>query len=351
MAVLLVDFKPIRGAIMTSSSLLKTLTLGFALTLSSNVFAASAQELLTEDMQVAIKSLPRETRLYHYFGINLNGNQLKDTTLRKANARYEMVNRQVEGAAYGFWNLNNHTTAYANAGLGLYLALDPYASSPAAAGDTGANFGSTMIEVTFNAGTRYLDLLKGIKLREETKAALKAEFKMDQATFAKLFEAREKGFWRDTLQYMAEESNTNFRKMVQRIFTEQSIAMTEYGWQAGTSGLCSTDGVRQIYSALVYVGGKNTANAIKSATMVYWNNADGVEFDAQEIEAKNRNAKLFSLLQTLRPLEKAFKNAVDTNDKATRKSSWNAVLSSIGSTYQNGNELADIRSKTFKCVK
>lgn len=343
------DFKPIGGIIM-SSKLLKAITLGFALTVSSNVFAASAQQLLTEDMQVNIKSLPRETRLYHYFGINLQGSQLKDSSLRKAKNRYDMVKRQVEGAAAGFWNLDNHTTQFANAGLGLYLALDPYASSPNAAADTGANFGSTMIEVTYNAGTKYLDLIKAVKLREETKAAIRSEFGMDQATFTKLFEAREKGFWRDTLQYMAEESNTNFRKMVHRIFTEQGIAMTEYGWQAGTSGLCSTDGVREMYSALVYVGGKNTANAIKSATMVYWNNSDGVEFDAQETEAKMRNTKLYGLLQTLRPLEKTFKAAVESKDKVTRKNSWNSIVTNINTTYTDANELGDIRAKTFKCV-
>ena len=334
-----------------SSSLLKAMTLGFALTLSSNVYAASAQQLLTEDMQVAIKTLPRETRLYHYMGINLGGQQLKDSSIRKAKARYQMVNDRVRNAASQFWNLNDHTTQLANSGTGLYLAIDPFASSPAAAADTGANFGSTMIEVTFNAGTRYLDLIKGIKLREETKQAIIAETGMQPADVVKLFEAREKGFWRDTLQFMAEEQNTSFRKMVHAIFEQQGIAMTEYGWQAGTSGLCSTDGVRQIYSALVYVGGKNTGNAIKSVTMVYWNNSDGVEFDAQEIEAKNRNAKLFGLLAPLRPLEKQFKLAVDTKDKVTRAASWKQIVTSINSTYTDANELYDIRSKTFKCIK
>lgn len=347
-----------------SSSLLKVMTLGFALTVSTNVFAASAQQLLTEDLQVAIKTLPRETRTYHYMQINLNGQQLKNTSLNKAKNRYQMVNDRVKNVAAQFWNLNNNTTQLANAGIGLYLAIDPFASSPAAASDTGFNFGSTMIEVTFNAGTRYLDLIKGVKLREETKQAIISETQMQPADVVKLFEAREKGFWRDTLQYMAEKQNTAFRKMVYSIFEQQGIAMTEYGWQAGTSGLCSTDGVRQMASALVYVGGKNTGSAIKSVTMVYWDPSEGTEFDAQEIEAKNRNLKLNGLLASLRPLEKAFKNAVDTKDKVTRFASWNSIVASIAETYPNKTldtnndgkvdsdpELFDIRSKTFKCLK
>lgn len=338
---------------MLSSPLLKAFTLGFALMLASNAFAASAQQLLTEDLQVAIKTLPRETRLYHYFGINLNGNQLKNTTLKKAQARYDMVNDRVKQIAASFWDLKNNSTYLANAGLGVYLAVDPYASSPAAAPDTGANFGSTMIEMTFNAGTRYLDLIDSVPLRPETLEAIISETGMQKADVAKLFQAKKKGFWRDTLQYMAEVQNTAFRKIVHNIFNQQGIAMTEYGWQAGTSMFCNTanNSGKVHHSALVYVGGTLTQNAIKSVTMVYWNEATGVEFDAQETEAMARNQKLFNVLQPLRPLEKAYQMAYNSKDKATMKSTYAEIKNIINNTYADQAELSDLRSKTFDCIK
>lgn len=338
---------------MSSSRLLKGLALGFALTVSSNVFAATAQQLLTEDLQPAIKTLPRETRLYHYFGINLNGNQLKNTSLKKASARYDMVNNRVKQMAASFWDLKNNTTYLANAGLGVYFAVDPFASSPAAAADTGANFGSTMIEVTFNAGTRYLDLIDSVTLRPETLQAIISETGMQQADVAKLFQAKKKGFWRDTLQYMAEAQNTAFRKIVHNIFNQQGIAMTEYGWQAGTSMFCNTanNGGKIHHSALVYVGGALTQNAIKSVTMVYWNDATGVEFDAQETEALARNKKLVSVLQPLRPLEKQYQTAYNSKDKTLMKSTYSEIKNVINNTYVDQNELLDLRSKTFDCIK
>lgn len=357
-----------------SSRLLKAMTLGFALTVSSQVFAASAQQLLTEDLQVAIKSLSRETRMYHYFGINLNGGKLEDTNLKKAKNRYSMVQDRVKYAASGFWNMDDNTTRLANAGIGLYLAIDPYASSPAAAPDTGANFGSTMIEVTFNAGTKYLDLMKDVPLREETIQAIISETGMSQVDAAKLILPRNeiksngevgvghKGFARDTLQFMAEKQNARFRKLVHAVYSQSGIAMTEYGWQAATSSFCGSTNPHR--SALVYVGGQLTQNAIKSVTMVYWA-PTSAELDAQESEALVRNRKLYSVLQPLRPLEKSYQSTADAayrarkaGDKATAKQ-LNAQLpgiistiqQTISSVYTDEAELFDLRSKTFECIK
>lgn len=359
---------------MKSSRLLKAFTLGFALTMSSNAFAGMAQQLLTEDIQGAIKTLPRETRLYHYFGINLNGNQLQDTNLKKAKNRYSMVNERVKYAAESFWNLNDNTTKLANAGLGLYLAIDPYASSPAAAPDTGANFGSTMIEVTFNAGTKYLDLMKDVPLREETIQAIVAETGMSQADAAKLLLPRNeiksngetgvthKGFARDTLQFMAEKQNANFRKLVYAVYSQAGISLTEYGWQAATTSFCGSTNPHR--SALVYVGGPQTQNAIKSVTMIYWA-PHSAELDVQEAEALDRNKKLYSVLQPLRPLEKSYQSIADdaykakkAGDKATAKQLSaqlpdiiSNITATIISTYPDQAELLDLRSKTFECMK
>lgn len=359
---------------MKSSRLLKAFTLGFALTLSSNTYAANAQQLLTEDLQAGIKSLPRETRMYHYFGINLNGSKLEDTNLKKAKNRYSMVQDRVKYAASGFWNMQDNTTKLANAGIGLYLAIDPYASSPAAAPDTGANFGSTTVEVTFNAGTKYLDLMKDIPLRDETIQAIVAETGMSQADAAKLLLPRNeikpngetgvahKGFARDTLQYMAEKQNERFRKLVHAVYSQTGIAMTEYGWQAATTSFCGSTNPHR--SALVYVGGPQTQNAIKSVTMIYWA-PHSAELDAQEIEATNRNKKLYSVLQPLRPLEKQYQSIADdaykarkAGDKATAKmlnAQLPGIVSNITATilsvYPDEAELLDLRSKTFECMK
>ncbi|MES2803909.1 MAG: hypothetical protein V4654_15560 [Bdellovibrionota bacterium] len=355
---------------MKSSRILKALTLTLALTAASNAFAATATEMLSEDLQAGIKTLSRETRMYHYFGINLNGKRLEDTNLKKAGKRNEMVQTRVKQAAAQFWDLNNNTTQLANAGIGLYLAIDPYASSPAAAPDTGANFGSTMLEVTFNAGTRYLDLMKDVPLRDATIQAIISETGMSQAQAGKLLLPRtepsgkvsHKGFARDTLQYMAEAQNTNFRKMVYNVYSQNGIAMTEYGWQAATSAFCGSTTAHR--SALVYVGGPLTQNAIKSVTMVFWE-PNSAELDAQESEALGRNRKFFSVLQPLRPLEKKYQSTADqaysakkAGDKATAKQLsaelpviMSNIKTTISSVYSDEAEINDLRSKTFECLK
>lgn len=335
---------------MNKSPFLQALTLSLSLFASANVFAASATQMLSEDLQAGIKTLPRETRLYHYFGIDLGGRKLENTNLRKADERYEMVQTRVKQMAANFWDLKNNTTQLANAGLGVYFAVDPFASSPAAAGDTGANFGSTMIEVTFNAGVKYLDLVDAVALRPETIQAIVDETGMQPADQAKLFQAKKKGFWRDTLQFMAESQNTAFRKIVHTVFDQNQIALTEYGWQAATSAFCNaaTGSGRVHHSALVYVGGPSVQNAIKSMNMVYWNETS-VQFDAQETESLQRNKKLYGLLETLRPLEKAYKAADD--DKTSLKIIYLNMKAAISVIYSEETEITDLRLKTFDCVK
>lgn len=355
---------------------LKVLSLSIALTAACNTFAATATELLSQDLQAGIKTLPRETRFYHYMNINLGINpdktprRLEQTNLKDPAERYAMIQRRVVDASYSFFNLKNNNTYLANAGLGLYLAIDPFSSSPAAEADTGANFGSTMIEVTISSGTRYLDLMKDIPLREETIQAIVSETALSASSTAQLLLSRlepngrvsHKGFARDTLQFMAEVQNEAFRKMVHTVFNMNSIAMTEYGWQAATSAFCGSTVAHR--SALVYVGGPSVQSAIKSLTMVHWL-PNSVQLDAQESEALVRNKKLFSLLQPLRPLEKSFLlisdeayTASKAGDKLTAQqlreqlpNIISNIQTTINTVYPDQAELNDLRSKTFECIK
>lgn len=319
---------------------------------ASQAMASNASELLAQDLSIAVKTLPRETRLYHYFGINLNGYQIEDTLLNQPQERYSLVSARLRTFANTFWDLNNHTTKFANAGLGLYLAVDPYASSPEAASDTGANFGSTMMEVTFSAGTKYLALINAIQLRDETLQAIVEETGMKSSDYKKLFEGKRKGFYRDTLQYMAEPQNTAFRKIVLNVFAQQGITMTEYGWQAATSALCNvaTGSGKIHHSAFVYVGGPLTKSVVKSVTMVYWNGGN-IALDTIENESLERNKKLHNLLQVLRPMEKEYQSAAEAKDKVLMKSIYSDIKSTIANHYNDDDEIQDLRLKTFGCVK
>lgn len=120
--------------------------------ISFSANAGVSQDLLARDLSKAIIALPRETRMYHYFWLQDDGFR-SDKSYSKASNRYGVVRDRAAGASWQFWDLNNHNTYLSNAGLGLYLAVDPFASSPGAAADS--DFGTSMLEMTFRPGTKY----------------------------------------------------------------------------------------------------------------------------------------------------------------------------------------------------
>ena len=89
------------------------------------------------------------------------------------------------------------------------------------------------------------------------------------------------------------------------------------------------------------------------------------QLNAQESEALERNKKLFSLLQPLRPSEKSFLLISDeayiaskAGDKLTAQQLREQlpplilnIQSQINTVYPDQAELNDLRSKTFECIK
>ena len=322
---------------MQSSRILKALTFTLTLVAASNSFAG-AIDLLNQDLQAGIKSLPRETRMYTYFNTSSSTNSA---------SKRDSIATGLLGGGKAFWDLNNNSTHLSNAGLGVYLAVDPFVSSPANGADVGmpGGFGSSMLEVTFNPGTRYLDLVKAIRLSPATIQAIRTETGMTEYDAQRLFNAEEKGFWRDTVRYMAEKQNEAFRKIVLEVYRRNSIVLTEYRWYSGVSGLCSvTSGKEQkMFSALVFVG--TNLNSIKSKTLVYSSNASNLS--AQESEAVARNNKLLSVLAPIHTLEKKYQSAGSSQKQAL----LGQMKAEVNSKYTNQAELNDIRSKTLDCVK
>ena len=300
--------------------------LSFSLTLiAASTSFAGAVDLLNQDLQKGIKSLPRETRLYTYFGGGSTQGVLNN--------------------GKSFWDLNNHSTKLSNAGLGVYMAVDPYVSSPDNGADTGmpGGYGSSMLEVTFNPGTRYLDLVKAIKLSPATMAALRAETGMTSADEKQLFGAEETGFWRDTLRYMVEDKQAHklVRNIVNEVFRRNSITLTEYRWYSSVSGFCSvTSGKEQkMFSALVYIGRDNSAikKAISFSTI-------GSQLKSSDSQAEVRVNKLRNVLAELKPMEKSYMAGNQSAALAKMKSK-------VFEKYPNATEVNDIRSATLDCVK
>lgn len=327
-----------RGASLKISGLL------YCLLISISANAGVSQDLLTRDLSKAIIALPRETRMYHYFWLQDDGFRSIDKIYSKASNRYSVVQNRASGGSWQFWDLNNHNTYLSNAGLGLYLAVDPFASSPGAAADSGMNFGTSMMEMTFRPGTRYFNSSSSVVVQQDTINALLAENVLNSAGVAALMSGRH--FTRDTVRYMVEPQYYNFRKMVQSIFRGQGVVLVEYGWQGAVRMLC---GGRSINSAMVYIGNGGADASVVSNILVYWPGFSKAQLDPQEQSSLSRNQTLRMVLQDLRPQEKRYRATTNSSDK---KALLQSASKYVTDTYaQNPAELEDIRNKTFKCLK
>lgn len=331
---------------MLQTRILNTLLGVLSVALANSAFASTAELLLARDLKPAVQELKHETRFYHYFRLPIGAHPLEDTTLQFAEKRTEYVNRRIQFGGGAFWDLSRTSTSLTNAGPGLYLATDPYVSSPDAAATSGANFGETMLELTFKAGTPYLDVKsKPPLLKKDTLAALSQEalLSADQARAL----LKDNRLTRETLRYMVLPQHLEFRKLIQRIFKSERIELVEYAWQSATPALCQGKSLR---SAFVYVGpGSEEISAnVLTNTLVYWPGfSEKIILTDEELKSLEQNKKLHALLKTLVVEQKKLET---TKGTASRKSLQNKINALVSEAYSDLGELHELRQRIFKCL-
>jgi hypothetical protein len=292
--------------------------------------AMTASELVGRDITPAILKLSNDTYFYNYFSINRN-------ILGNGNPFLLEANRNIFSSSYvysrssQFWNMSNHTTARANAGLGLYLATDPFISSPQAEEYSGANFGDVMIELTFAKDTPYLTVKKDIPLKEDTIAALITEKILTLRQIHNLLEGNR--ISQDTLKYIAEPEYINFRKLMHNLMNQNSVSLIEYAWLSSLELFCNN---KHLTSAMVYVSKTGVEANLLKTSLIYWpGNISKMALNIEENASYTRNLKLIRLLSKLKPLEE--------NSRLTRAKTY------IEAAYNNEQDLHEVKEKLFKC--
>ncbi|MFM6927904.1 MAG: hypothetical protein ACKOX6_05530, partial [Bdellovibrio sp.] len=133
--------------------------------LTQEALAASASHLLARDFKAAKIQFGHEKRLYHYF--NVYNEQTPETQLKLQSpvGRQQLIRERIQYATNKFWA----PTAKINglfAGEGLYLAVDPLISE---------EYGNIMVEFKVKPTSYYINLKKGVFLREDTIRAIYKE--------------------------------------------------------------------------------------------------------------------------------------------------------------------------------
>lgn len=315
------------------------------LAFSSQVWA-SAQDLFLRDLTSSTHSLANSTRMYSYYtpAYNQDGTwyaySANDIQKMGSNGRTANVNNQALGVAAGFWNNDDHSTKLANCGLGLYLAIDNYGSSPDAKQESQGNFGSTALEIEFKPGSKYLNLyIQPPTIKADTLQALAAENILSGADAKTLLTNNR--FTRTTLQNMVLPQYQAFRSMIQNLFTQQEIILIEFSWQTGVGApFCSN--YNPVYGpAFVFVG--QNLNHVNSNSMIYWSAAPN-NLSAQESEVLQRNQKLYTLLKGNRDIYRQSGGQLSSHPDLLKQMKTNIVQ-----TYTDSNELSAIKSETFNC--
>jgi len=204
---------------------------------NSFVFAQSAQEFLTRDIEKALKVLPRDTYFYSYLYAptenSADGTKKIHSYLNDPANRMKWMNDLFSIRAGAFWDLNYHETYKSNAGAGMYFAIDPAAST---------EYGETAVIMTAAQGTVILNLTKAIVLSNATKAALLAEgittskqMKSSETTLG-----LESGITTTTIREMVKSEHEKFRVLIQTIFKEKQVQLIQYLYRSRLKGLCKT---------------------------------------------------------------------------------------------------------------
>lgn len=318
----------------------KVLFLGI-LGLSVSAWANTAEVLLKNDLQKAVKSLPRDTYFYHYFNLDTGAYKIEDTTLKDLSGRQVYVDGRLALGGKVFRDFERRTTAFSNAGPGLYLAADPYASSPAASKDSGGFFGDSMVEIKMRAGANYISVFNSVAVSPQTVQALISEGYLTTESANKLLPG--KRFSRDTFKFMVGYGVENFRKLVANLMVDMNVNFIEYAWQSGVKALCDWKDIR---SAFVYIADGRSADII-DANLVYWKGfSDKVVLSQGEADSLSRGKKLHSLLSQLRVLEKKMDA---TKGASARSSIRQSVNGEIRNEFPQSSEIEEIKSHIFKC--
>lgn len=219
------------------------------LALSPLAQAQSAMELFTKDVEPLIESFKKEIQLYHYFYAPVvkddSGKTLIHPSLNGYDSRQNWVRFLIDSRIKAFWDLDNHSTAYINAGPGMYFALDPNSSK---------EFGESAVVMRVPGGIRYLNVFTVSKLKPATIKALVNEGIVTRAQLAPSATTLglNAGFGGPALKNMVRPENLEFRKFISRFVEEQNIQFIEYHYQSHLAGFCKVAS----QSAFVFIGTK-----------------------------------------------------------------------------------------------
>jgi len=308
---------------------------------SSSAWAQSASELLQSDLQKAVKSFSQETYFYHYFNLETGAHHIEDTTLKEVEGRQVYVNSRLALGGKAFRNFERRSTNFSNAGPGIYLAIDPFASSGAAAQDSGGFFGDSMIELKIQTGAKYLSVFTPTAVSQKTVGALIEEGYLNRETAKKLLNGNRLS--RDTFKFMVGYGSESFRELMADLLVKMNVNMIEYAWQSGVGAFC---GWKDMRSAFVYIAVDRPSD-VSEANLVYWRGfSSNVTLSEGETESLSRSKALHSLLVQLRVLEKKMKS---TQGATARKQIRQDVQSAIKAAYPNPEDVRALKQHIFKC--
>lgn len=303
---------------------------------NQNIYA-NAVDLLSKDLNTKIFTLQTEKKMYHYFWLQ-NTSRLNDHAFRE-----NLVIERSYYAANAFWDLNNHDTTLTNAGPGLYLAIDPFSSSPEASFYSKGNFGDTMMELTFSGDTKYLSLIKPIVLSDETIQSLIEEKVLTKVQMKELFSNNH--ITQETFHEMVRPQYLNFRMLIQNILKNNQVVLLEYIWQSALQFFCNN---HYIGSSMVYIGDDYNDPQIVQKILLSWPNINSrSNLTPEELEAYNRNLALKKTLGKLKDYESTFDSTGSSwiKNRALKKS-----INLMNEKYPDKNELLEIQKHLFKCV-
>lgn len=294
---------------------------------SSVAFSQVAEQLLTRDILASQKLMASDVKIYTYFWRDAH------PSLNSLEGRHEFAQRVLSSAAGSFWNMDFQDASPKNfaCGPGLYFAIDPNISK---------QYGNSFLEMTISKGTRYITVVNAITINNDTMAALQAESFFGETDKAVLFPpdkpTGKRGFYRDTLRAMVMPQYIKFRKMVQKIFSENNIQFIEYNFNTSLSGFCKSAKT----SAFLFVGAQNPSDSRSAKIMSEFSDVD---MYSTEVFFQNQTA------QEMVRLAEIAKFRTLLTDMADLRAQKIGIPKTMISDRYSAQEIKEIKSQTFSC--